>query len=45
MPLKEAAQRGLISEKDAKWQGLDEIAHSKAKSAAKQKAEQFLKWW
>ncbi|MDO4766369.1 MAG: DUF6493 family protein [Eubacteriales bacterium] len=43
--LKEAAQRGLISEKDAKWQGLDEIAHSKAKSAAKQKAEKFLKWW
>ena len=41
--LREAAKRGLIPEKDAKWQGLLEIAKSSSKSAAIQKARSLLK--
>ena len=41
--LREAAKRGLISEEDAKWQGLLEIAKSSSKSAAIQKARSLLK--
>ena len=41
--LKEAAGRGFISAKDAKWQGLLEIANSSAKSAAIKKAKILVK--
>ncbi|MDO5062835.1 MAG: PRTRC system protein E [Peptostreptococcaceae bacterium] len=40
--LKEAMNRGLIP-KNA-WEGLEEMASCKAKSAAKQKAERFMKF-
>ena len=41
--LREAAKRGYISEEDAKWQGLLEIANSSAKSAAINKAKSLVK--
>jgi hypothetical protein len=41
--LREAAKRGYISEEDAKWQGLLEIAKSSAKSAAINKAKSLVK--
>ena len=41
--LKEAAGRGFIPAKDAKWQGLLEIANSSAKSAAINKAKSLVK--
>ena len=37
--LKEAADRGLISAEDARWQGLLEIANCNTKSAAIKKAK------
>jgi hypothetical protein len=40
--LAEAAKRGLIPEQDAKWEGLSEIAASKAKSTAVAKAQKLL---
>ncbi|MCT6866514.1 MAG: hypothetical protein M3Z63_00405, partial [Gilliamella apicola] len=39
--LKEAALRGYITNKDAKWEGLHEIASSKLKSTAVVKAKQL----
>ncbi len=39
--LKEAAERGLISGEEGKWQGLEEIAACKAKSTAVEKAKIF----
>mgnify|MGYP000895285141 FL=1 len=41
--LKEAAGRGFIPAKDAKWQGLLEIANSSAKSTAIKKAKSLAK--
>lgn len=41
--LREAVNRGYISEEDAKWQGLLEIANCTAKSAAVKKAKSLVK--
>ena len=41
--LREAVNRGYISEEDAKWKGLLEIANSTAKSAAVNKAKSLVK--
>ena len=41
--LREAANRGYISEEDAKWKGLLEIANCTAKSTAVKKAKSLVK--